>query len=44
MDAGDYPAAYRKFNEALQEEPEFEKARKRMRQLAPVVASAEGGR
>lgn len=44
MDAADYPAAYRKFNEALREEPEFEKARKRIRQLAPVVASAEGGR
>ena len=34
---GDYDGAYAKFAEALRLQPDFEKAQKRMRQLAPLV-------
>jgi len=43
LDRGEMNEAYKSFQVALETSPDFEKARRRMRQLAPLLASQQTG-
>jgi Tfp pilus assembly protein PilF len=41
MDDGNYQAAHKHFEDALEHDPEYERARRKMKSLAPQLAAAK---